>query len=509
MAISTNQSYLYRPSYQSPAYNPIIFTCYSQYYTYEDMRYIFDVYVNIGSTMTKVARIRQRPNPNGYGMLDISSIAQSYIDYSNEDAPITNGETTIDYINGKVYEDNNYLSKKMYIKVGEEYKVSGVLYTYNGLGNDSGNIGDPEYTMYSSYDSRDLPIFVWGCSLEDHQQQYHLSNPTDAGVIGSNPWIKDGGANKIFDRIEGTSYPLSFSSLNLTMYAYDKAVLSYLNYSPDEAEKDRVIYGFRFVFKDASGTTLSTQDVPVTASKGGNQRLTPTSSFTDLEDPDYHMIHVLASPNDLVTALGISAIVKFQEGYSIEITGYDHGAEGTFTFVDPITKTTKITIKESCDNPLYERVRLSWLNTLGGRDYLNFEVKNEKTIEFTEDTMYSEQMKWSQGPSPVDTISGPYTINRLGILGGVKPYNKMIKTTYSIESDWLDEDQIELLNGLQSSPQVMAYIHDSNNTFSDYYPYTVKLKNKSYVTKNYKQNKLIQGKFEIELVMPMKIQNTI
>ena len=74
-------------------------------------------------------------------------------------------------------------------------------------------------------------------------------------------------------------------------------------------------------------------------------------------------------------------------------------------------------------------------------------------------------------------------------------------------TDWLTQEEVALLEGLQKSPQVMAYIHDPNNPLSEVYPYTVNVMNATYTTKNVRQTKLVQASFDIKYVMNQKIQN--
>jgi hypothetical protein len=92
--------------------------------------------------------------------------------------------------------------------------------------------------------------------------------------------------------------------------------------------------------------------------------------------------------------------------------------------------------------------------------------------------------------------------------GGTKVYNKMANTSWSIQTDWLNQEQADLLQGLQKSPQVFAYIHKNGNDFSDYTPYPVTITESSYKVKNVKQTKLVQGEFTIALTVPQKLQNT-
>ena len=88
----------YRPAYLAGAYNPIIWSCFSDKILQPDFKYVFDVYQN----GVKILRLKQRPNPSGHGMVDISQIAQGYLQVNNPNAPLVQVETTIDYTVGEV-----------------------------------------------------------------------------------------------------------------------------------------------------------------------------------------------------------------------------------------------------------------------------------------------------------------------------------------------------------------------------------------------------------------------
>jgi hypothetical protein len=130
----------------------------------------------------------------------------------------------------------------------------------------------------------------------------------------------------------------------------------------------------------------------------------------------------------------------------------------------------------------------------------------EKEVSTTNDSYSQEQINWGlTTPVPIGVLDPS---KYLMLQGGNKVYNKMANTSWSIQSDWLTQDQVELLEGLQKSPQVFAYIHEDGRPFSDYTPYPVTISGRSYKVKNVKQVKLVQGEFTIDLNIPQKLQNT-
>jgi hypothetical protein len=164
------------------------------------------------------------------------------------------------------------------------------------------------------------------------------------------------------------------------------------------------------------------------------------------------------------------------------------------------TQEIRFTLLEDCDT-LYTRVRLSWLNDLGGRDYMNFTMFTEKEIQTTNDNYYQETMNWNlTTPVPIGVI---YPNQNLSIKGGNVIYNKQASTSWMLNTDWLTQDEVNLLEGLQKSSHVLAYFND--NLYNQLAPYSVRIGQTSYKTKNIKQVKMVQGEFEIFLNQIQKI----
>jgi hypothetical protein len=486
-------SVAYKPTVFSPAYNPIIWSVLSDKTQSIDFKYVFDIYVDD----VKINTIKQRANPSGYGMIDVSSIVQAYLDYSNPGAQVTQGETSIDWTTGQLFANNNLMSRKVYLKVGEEYTLNGTTNIYNGITN---QVGSPSYVVYSGNTAvPNTPVFTWSASIGDHEQQWNMQQTTASGIFGGNPF--DG--NKNYDHNLGLAYPLNFNELNIDAYGFDKMVLSWLNITPNSTTiQNGPIYGFRYILKDSVGGSF-TYDRPLITSYGFGQRASCETLITSPVDYKYGLVHVLASPDNVIEALNYNGANPIT---SIEIQGFKQANPGQCAFGTACTQKVTVNIQDYCLNPLYERVRLSWYNTLGGRDYLNFTMFDEKNINTTQQNYEQEQMNWNLN-TPVPLLASTPPINNLGIRGGTKAYNKDVTITRKIMTDWLTQEQVDLLEGLQKSPQVMAYLHDPNNTLANDYPYTVNVMNSTYTTKNVRQTKLVQASFDIKYVTSQKIQN--
>ena len=512
----------YKPSYLQGAYNPIVWSILSDKILEIDFKYVFDVYID-GVFQT---RLKQRPNPTGAGMIDVSTLVQGYLVSGPPNGPWTQGETTIEPNIGHAYSDNGTLSIHVYLKAGEEYTdEQGETFIYNGVTNDRGAPAKNLFSASTAYPGG-LPVHVWPSSVEYQLQQWGMSNQTSfSGAYGKNPidgknydW---GNAVYIYsDR----GFPLNHLlqtlvnpgeyGLSTSMYAFDRSVLSFINWNPySDNNNISSIYGFKFAFKNSAGSVVASIDLPVYVASGAGPRTTCNQSNLSKQLlPQYDILHVIAGPDQVADLIqywdpSVTPYVPLP-GHTLEIQGYNNVDNDPFdcTFNIPITQKYVVKILEYCPDPLYPRVRLSWLNDLGGRDYLNFTVFLEKEVSTTNDSYSQEQINWGlTTPVPIGVLDPS---QYLMLQGGNKVYNKMANTSWSIQSDWLTQDQVELLEGLQKSPQVFAYIHEDGRPFSDYTPYPVTISGRSYKVKNVKQVKLVQGEFTIDLNIPQKLQNT-
>ena len=138
----------YKPARIGTPYNPIVWSVLSDQIGQKDFQYVIDVYIN----GTKVTRLRQRPNPVGIGMWDVSSIVQPYLKISN----FTQGELEAPDTTAGTFTTNESASVQVYCKVGEQYGPSQTI--YNGVA--TGIVGDPAYAVYSANSYATLPVSV-------------------------------------------------------------------------------------------------------------------------------------------------------------------------------------------------------------------------------------------------------------------------------------------------------------------------------------------------------------
>jgi len=479
----------YAPSYLQGTYNPIIWSVQSDETYQDNFSYIFDVYINNAFEI----RLKVKPNPSGAGMIDISQICQAYL---RDTIP----ETTINtLLNLLIFADNGQSSLHTFIKVGEEY--GGIIYDGNGAQ------GEPDFYLYAGTVGNhvDIPVHVWNSSLEHQQQQDGMSNGITLsggyGLIPSRSKSYDWGDAVINHAT--LAYALNYAPLNQKNYYKDTNVLSFINWTQYYPSLDESYIAIcQIDYYDAGGNLINIASVSVDATYGFNQKNICTDVITTQLTTEFDILHVQCGLESLMYFFNIftSNSYVMAAGEYFEVQMFNHAVGNGCANGIPITQKSRFTMLEDCDT-LYTRVRLSWLNDLGGRDYMNFTAFMEKETKTTNSNYYQETMDWA-GYTPVTpSITNPNY--NLQTKGGDVIYNKQAMTSFMLNTDWLTQDEVNLLEGLQKSSNVIAYFNDT--AYNQYAPQSVTIGQTSYKTKNIKQVKMVQAEFEINLNHVQKI----
>ena len=514
----------YRPKFYSSGYNPIIWSVTSNNAsssTLVDYSYVFDVKVD-GVT---VNRIIQRPNPSYAGMIDVSPIAQSYLligAFANEtgvptSTPLQVGSEAVCAVE---------------ILAGEQYRTGedAPLVLYTGSAVSGVDIpGQPSYYLGAQgYTSRPvivIPSFLnW--SEQQNTMQAQNANPGDYyGLFGElapyvlknnslyAPWTVGGPGlflssmpRETSDGAWRTTSAAPGSGINAYDYAYDRYTLSFLNRNPVyqyfgqlQASAPKVAW---FTFYNAAGTQIGTREILNYVTKGGAPRTTCNGSITTFSTSvNQELLSLRVGPKDLEDIGFWASLGQVPASYTVQLFAtltVEGNCSITGTPSVPLSELVTINIVEDCTSYLYPRVRLAWLNGLGGRDYWNFTMFAEETSDTEQTEYYQPEMNWS-GTTPVQ-LDGNTTQNWLR--GGIRQYNKNVFTSWTIQSDWLTQGEVELMKTAVESAQIWAYIGQED------FPYTCKIKETSYTVKTIKQVKMYNATFTIELANNHSTQNT-
>lgn len=458
MAIS---AVYYRPHIYSPGYNPIIWSFISDEFPQTDFSYVIDMFIN-GATASSY-RLKQRPSPSGGCMVDVSSILQGEIalgDYSVEAGWPLN------------YRDSPTITPNVFLKVGEEFIVNGVLTTFNG----SGVEGQPAFEIYAREAAE--PVRVIPSALTYQESVEHISSVADYGIYA--PYIMDG--NGEFLKRLGNTQDIA---------AEQHHTLSFLNWNdfPEEAGSfASTVQGILVSFFSATGPTTSAF-YPNTVANGGGP-MTNANYTSATETRGTNMLTFACGTEDVGLPAGTTS-------YTVQAY-YKNTATSATTPQAVASQLVTFNIEEYCEN-LYPVVRLSWLNDLGGRDYYNFDMFFEKTSSSPGQSWYQTPIDWS-GQTPY-ALSTDADQTRNWQRGGAKTFGKTVATTFTIQTDFLLQDDVDVLAQIPESSSVWAYISNAVN------PVTIDITNIDYTTMNVKQRKLVQVTMDCVITKTQPKQN--
>lgn len=462
----------YSPHIWNQAYNPIMWSISSNQVSQPNFKYVFDLYVNGATGYTY--RLKQNPNPGGYGMIDISSYLQPYTDVDLY-APETIFVSTW-------YSDSSNIAANVLVKAGEEYSVNGALTIFNG----SGATGAPAYNLptVETAASSTNTVRVLPAALPYETATLNMvQNNTD--YVFWSDYLMDGNG-KFLKRQTGDIY----------VYDYDCHALAFLNWWDNGASYRKAVQLIQIIQYDSNGTVLATNNIQNTTGAGGGPQTTSAYTSQTL-GRDYYMLYFQCGPLNLATQGIWNANTAY---YTVQAFGKT-SATALTTPGSAVSELVTFRVTDACTD-LYPRVRVSWLNDLGGRDYYNFTMFYEKTTNSPGETYQQSNFNYSgKYPVPVNSDPDPATINDFWLRGGNRSFNKVVTEQFSIQSDYVLQDEVDYLGAISQSPQVWVYIGD------DFYPKLVTVNNVSYSYKNVKQTKLVQVTLDMTYTKVTKKQN--
>lgn len=132
---------------------------------------------------------------------------------------------------------------------------------------------------------------------------------------------------------------------------------------------------------------------------------------------------------------------------------------------------------------LYTNVRVMWLNSLGGFDYFNFRLDDQKNYNITR-TEYKQEL-----PIPYNIGDRNRTI-----------LSQKVVESHSINTDYINQDKYQFLNSLVNSPEVYIIDELTGN------PYPVILTDKQFTFKTLLRDQLMQLELNYEMSYQIETQ---
>lgn len=506
-------STLYRPYVWSPVYNDIIFQVQSNLTTQVDFKYVFDVILQpaytggIGTTPTggtNSARFEIRPQPDGSGLLNLSTYLRGYIDNTIgwiEQAHTATGSGTLDVTHAAPF------CGEVYVRVGEVYRPSGAgtaLVMYNGMG----GVGNPAYHIYAQADGTLVTLSGTSSGSGFPVRYYNgCKTPEDYYEFVNNPTLTDypyslqvGTPSSRFgmfrSEIPGTA-GTSIDSRTIYQLRGDKCSLTFWNRIDrwDNINGQNYVWGARYRFYNSSNTLLHTETINMTFSTFNN--LGPFSvcnSIAGLTWSGYNIGQISCGSGDRLVG-SILPSHPTTSYYTLRLYAPDNPAVCVFSQGVSEMITFRFETQEGLD---YPRWRFSWLNSLGGRDWFNFVKQNKETFTQTRQTYNRDPYYYSGG------TFGPLSI-RPSTYGDVV-FSQVNLHKFQATTGWITEEQSIFLKGLFNSPHILGY--PPSDISNPDIPRLIVIETTTYEVMNYKRAKMFNYTIDFRYSQPEYTQTS-
>jgi hypothetical protein len=442
MAITaTNQA----PADIVPANARIMWSFTSDKTLQPNFRYVLDVYVNGAFTV----RLKQLPNPSGYCLIDIGTIASSVLSSINEfpleaGTPITGTADSC---------------KQLFLRVGEEWSsgtgASSPPVLYNGFD----SVGNP------AYGTKTIRILN-GYLDTDEPWDYDWNGFTPSSV--------------------GSLFMTDVPRTQVTLQLADHFTLQYVNrilptIFATPVNKD-MVWAFKVLAYNSAGTAIYATTIFNDVANGGGPFAacdTPGSWNTA-----QFVQRLACGPADLPTLQSLPGLAYYTvQGF----TWATYTPTCTLNLAAPYTELFRINV-EADDCSGFEPIQFEWLNKYGGFDYYTFVKRNTETWQVNRST-------WSLLPGD---WSGQVFSQPTWARGSATSSTQLVQK-YTAQTDWLTEEQSAWLAQLAKSPDVRAWIGGVYTT--------VTIDSVEYAVQTYAREKMFQYEIAFSSALAPTVQN--
>jgi len=409
MAISITQF----PTSPNMANNNLLFTVFSNSASAAQFQYVADI--TLSGSATVLQKIKQQPNPFGYGVFDVGQIISNYVDSDNtwKAAPfITASEA----------------GKRFQVKFGEEYatSVSGTAFSYTGVGS---TLGSPTVTA-SAY--------------------YYIAN----GLVDPNDKVNWNFPSASYFTATAVSTTTTFARQNaltnapLTQSIQDGeyATISLFNGNfTNSTTAAQDIYAVAVTVYDSANVELDQFDLVNIASQGGGPRTLTSQLWSAVaanQTARTQLITVGIGPQNL--ANDGNNLPNDWAYYTVQALGQQ--ASNTINQSGSYASFRFDKQGPACG---YDGVRFAWKNEFGVWDYYTFTLQNDKSTNIQREAYTQTFVDYS---TAFDTVS--YDKQRRGIK---QFYNKLTQTE-TANSNWLTQAEADWLKELFYSTNVYQQV---------------------------------------------------
>lgn len=488
------------PKNYSPVFGDLWFQAISSSYSVSSYKYVFDLYKYnlVSSVYTQLGRYKVPPAPDTYGLFNPNRILQTQLTYDLQ--PTITG----------IYPANNSITGYK-VNIGYEYNPNQPFYnTFNGAGYLCLTFSTPHGLA-----NGDLIVI----SKDDRTINYEYNGETTvmsiinsyavrtAKLYQATPITRETGYITNLLRITGSSSTLNtFNGVrSYEQEAYDFGTPSYLitgSSSLSGATYALTNYRFCDYFPTYNGAKVvelndyETVSYLIDNTSGGvktiklrtwdqNLNLLNTYTASYALPTQYKRIDVGSGPLNqkaLWATYGYNNIFNGALYYTICFAGAGPADEwGIYHY-----KIKDNDPRANCSP--YPKIRLCWLNRLGGFDYFTFNFKSKNTMTAGK-TEFKRQLPWN------------YTV------GERQDYilSTKVDEMWSISSDFITENESNWLKELVSSPEVYVISGTSSSTFQKL---PIIITDTSYEVKTYLNDKLFAMSVNYKAAYPVRVQQS-
>ena len=416
MAIIINQ----QPTSPGMGNSDMLFTIQSSVSTQPQFQFVMDIYES-GST-SYFQRIKQQPNPSGYGVFNIGQIISAYMESDNvwKAAPFTT---------------SSECNKEFVVKFGEEYgtSLSSSLITYNGI---SATPGEPAKSGSNFYTFTDGLVDPYSAVNWNFASQSYYTDEV-ASIYNTFNY----------------QHTLTSAPLTQSVNDGDYFTISLYNGNMDgNSTTAQDIFYAQFTYYNAAGGVLGNDELHNVTANGGGPRtstgaLWGDSGVYDAQDAHTRLIHLGVGPQNLVD-VGYTLPAAWAY-YTVKITGQgDDGLENN----DAVWANLRF--DKATGDCAYNGVRFAWKNEFGVWDYYTFTLQSDSSFAIDRQGFEQTFVNFS---TPSNSVA--YDKSRRG----QRQFYNALTQSKTANSQWLSQADADWLRELFFSANV--YVQDGTEMF--------------------------------------------
>jgi len=409
MAITINQ----QPTSPGMANSNLVWTVSSNAITSPQFQFVCDIYQS--GSATRLQRLKQQPNPTGYGVFDLGNIIPTYLESDNV--------WTI-----AEFATSPNSNKDFIVKFGEEYGTSpsSSITIYTGIG--TGTVGDPNKTGSAFYT-------ITNGLVEPNSGDWNFAS-------SSYYTPESASAAETFNH----QFNLSSAPVTQSIQDGEYATIALYNGNVDNDTVDAqdVAYVVINVY-NAAGSNIQNFQIENTTANGGGPRDDIADSWSAVaadQTGETRLIHIGVGPQNIAD------------------NGVPLNANWAYYIVRPVAQGddslennngvwASIRFDKDTANCGYPGVRFAWKNEFGVWDYFTF-----KLAESTTSLIGRREYEQTFVNYSTTTAGVPYNQERRG----KSQFYNQINKIRTVESDWLTQEYADSLRELFFSTNV--YVQD-------------------------------------------------